>query len=458
MALDATTTQNYIRLALAQQQLYAFWNAAGDAARASLAMDVANWYYQQLGMPYYVPATNLSYTPNPIDPNTADAIAAALPLDAGTPSIPTASSVMLGAGTAGAASIQDLNRLSGMDSSLGGVAVPVAAAGFGTLSSGYDSGPGCGSDYCFYYPDDPICWNNWGNDFGNCGNGGGGDTTVINNTTININQQGLSLADVTSRISGALGQASAAIVTAVDTVLHLALSGVQSALNAIGNELISVYSLLSRLSGLILKFLQSLLLDVVHGLVSAVQWIGHMISDVFKNGLLPMLKALQELRTKLIALYERLLRPALIILQDMRRVLAILKVFHIGFATKLDNVLADIQSKITAPLLFLLQYTNAIANYINLILTAGYLLQRPLFLNSLNAYKGSAIALQVNAMNPPVDPAGLAALQAQNAVPTPAQSVASFDQFVTTGTGDFAAPIAEQTTLFEQYLSQGFVV
>jgi hypothetical protein len=103
-----------------------------------------------------------------------------------------------------------------------------------------------------------------------------------------------------------------------------------------------------------------------------------------------------------------------------------------------------------------LSYVNGVANWINLILTVGYLLQKPLWLNSLKAYSGSTLTLQLNAMTTPVDPAALAAANAANAPPTPEQSSADFQTYLQTGGGNNADAIAQNSTLFQQILEQGF--
>ena len=455
MPLDATTAGQYYRLALQQQQLYSFWSADGDSARAYLALDVANWYYQQLGMSIYQPANDPGYTPNPTSPDDAATIAASLPLLTADTFNSPAGSAPAGSGDA-AATAADLTRGFGSQIVTGGPGADSATAqlnALDSLSSGYQV-PGWLQDYCTFYPDDPVCMGNSFDSFG--GGGGDGTTTIVNVTqTITVDQDGLTLGTVASVVAGALGNLANAIGSAVDAGLAAVVSGVQNALNAIGNALVSVWQFLSRLIGLILKFLQGLLLDVIHGLVAAVNAIGNLLKDVVQNVLMPALHALQELRDYLVKIYQRFLRPLLIWLQDARKVLAILKAFHIGFATKLDNALADIQAKISAPLLYLMSWTNAIANYINLILDARLLFQRPLWLASFNAYAGSSLTLQLNAMTKTPAPADLAALQAAATLPDPATSVDSMNQFLDDGSGPYAAPIAQNADLLNQILTQG---
>lgn len=421
MALDAATSDEYFRLAQQQQVLFAYWLDAGVPSRARLALDVANWYYQQLGLGYFIPTNLAGYAPNPTTPDAALALAASLPTEP-DPAAP-----------ATALSPRDLGG-----SFTGNFIDPM-------------------NDYCSAFPSDPACWNSFG---GGGSDDGGGNfpapiSVFVEPVTVVINQSGLTLADVASRISGALSTAAVAIATAVDSVVATAIRGIQAALNAIGNELMSVFHLLSRLAGYILQFLKGLLLDVVHGIVSALSAIGRMLKDVFAHGIMPALQALQKARDYLMQIYQRFLRPLLVVIQDIRKVLAILSVFHLKFAQKLDAALADIQSKISTPLLFLLRYTNAIANYINLILDARLFIQRPLFLASLNAYKGSSINLLVNSMNPKPDAAAIAALQASQPQLTPAVVTTQFSDLLQSGTGPLADPVAQNVALLKTYLGQG---
>lgn len=455
MALTAALASEYERASLQQLQLYSFWIDAGDPARAHLALDVGNWFNQQLSLPIYLPANDPAYTPNPTSPTAAIALAASLPLPLGGGSTTAGNGAGAASSTSGVTSADFTREFPD--------AITTGSPGSGSDSSQNDFTPIQGvspgtfqdlSVYCMVFPDDPICYN-FGYNFYSPPADGGPVTIINTNTTVVINETGVTAGDVASAIQGALGKAANAIAAAVDAGLAAAISGIQSALNALGNELVSVFHLLSRLAGLILKFLQGLLLDVIHGLVAAVNAIGKMLKDVIQNVLLPLLHGLQELRDYLVKIYQRFLRPLLIWIQDVRKVLAILRVFHIGFATKLDNVLNDIQAKISAPLLYLMGWTNTIANYINLILDANLLLQKPLWLASYKQYIGSSLNLQLNAMTGTPDPAAIAALQTTPAPASVAQSSADLNHFLADGKGPIADAVTPELNQLSVYLAQG---
>jgi hypothetical protein len=301
-------------------------------------------------------------------------------------------------------------------------------------------------EYCSIYPDDPIC----------SGTGGGiivtgGSTTIINNNTY---VEGETAADVTNTVNGALSGLWSVVVQTEDAVLASAIAGVKAALTAIANALARAFAVLARLGGLILNFLATLWHDIVKGIRAALQALVTGIKDIYNDVLRPLHDAIQKLRETLMRLYEQYVRPVLIALQKFRQLLAILKLFHVPFASKLDAALADIQRRITQPMLVLLGYVNQVANWINLILDARYLLQQPLLLNSAKANIGGLIGLGVQSMNQPIDAATLAVAQ-QAALPLTTQATnAAFTEFLQTGTGPFAAPIAAATTVFQQQLTQ----
>jgi hypothetical protein len=311
-----------------------------------------------------------------------------------------------------------------------------------------------GGGYCDEFPDDPACWSYCDPYDPTCGQGGGYGGGGSSSTT--IIEQGLSATDVNGIVNGALSGLWGVLVTSIDAVIVAVISQIQKAVTALGQALQAAYQILSRLGGFILNLLKTIWDDVVKGLVRALQDIRQLLKDLYDDVIKPALAALQQIRQRLLDIYTRLIRPLILIIQRLRQFLAILKLFHIGFATKLDNALADIQRRITQPLFFLLSYVNTVANWLNLILTAGYLLQRPLWLFSLNAYKGSTINLLTNAMTVPVSAADLSAAQAASAPPTPAQASADTLNYLQNDSGPVADYAGMLDPQFQQWLTLGF--
>jgi len=337
------------------------------------------------------------------------------------------------------------------------VTYPAAGSG-STTGSGSGSGSATpkprdlfdasqGLDYCAAFPGDPYCGFYY--DLGGFAGAIGGPT-LINNTTI-IEVTGLLAADVNGMIDNALSGLWGAIVVGIDDVLADVVASVQTAVTSLGNAVKASWAWLSRLAGMILALLTTVIDGVLRGVVAAIQKIEEAIQEIKNLNIKPIVDVLQRVRQVILDIWKNFIVPFLVILQDIRRVLAILSIFHVKWAQKLDAKLADLERRITAPLLYVLSYVNAVSNWINLIIAANYLLQKSVFLNSLLAYVGEALNLQLNAMNQPADPKLIAASKASAVYPTPAQSAADLQQFLGTGTGALQPVITNAGAVFQQY-------
>lgn len=303
-------------------------------------------------------------------------------------------------------------------------------------------------DYCSANPEDPYCQFYLG--LGTFAGIIGGPTTI--NESVVINESGLLAADVQQLIDNGLSGLWGAVVTGVDDAVKAVISTVQTSVTGVANALKAAYAWLSRLAGLILSLLKTVLGDILNALVKAVQELEQAIKDLYQDILKPIAQTLQNIRDRILELWKKFIAPMLVFLQDIRRILVILELFHVKFAAKLDSAIQDLERRITAPLFYLLGYVNAVSNWINLIVAANYLLQKPMFLNSLNAYLGESINLQLSGMNKPIDQATLAASQASAVYPTSAQSAADARQFLANGGGSFGPIVTQYQTQLQQFL------
>jgi hypothetical protein len=304
--------------------------------------------------------------------------------------------------------------------------------------------------YCTLFPDDPLC-DLWGG--GGIGVDGGSGGTVIEEPV--IIEQGIGAADVNAAIDAGLSSVWAAVVGSLDGVLGLLVAGLQSALTAIGNALKAAYAVLARLAGFVLQALQSAVEGVLAGIVGVLNDVRDLLKGLYNDVIAPMVNALSGLRGRLLSWYTQFIRPMLIWIQSLRQLLAILSIFHVKFAQKLDAKLADLESRITQPLFYLLAFTNGIANFMNLIVTGTYLLQQPLWLFSLQAYMGQSLNMMFNAMTVPVDIEALAAQNAANGPPSIQQSQAAGLMYLQIGAGPNAASAAQSTADLTSDLAQG---
>ena len=221
------------------------------------------------------------------------------------------------------------------------------------------------------------------------------------------------------------------------------------------NETVQYMARLARAIGKILDLLHDLLNAVVHGIIDVLRALAKLLGEAWEKVLKPALKAIHDIRARLLRIYERIIRPALIVIQRVRQVLAILKLFHLKFAEKLDAELARLEYKLTQPLFYLLKYVNGVANLINLIMTAGMIMQKPFFLASLDAYKGSASNLLINSWNAGNDQSAIDRAQAAGQIPPVQQTSADFREWATIRAGAFAATSSAADREYYQKVTQG---
>lgn len=170
-------------------------------------------------------------------------------------------------------------------------------------------------------------------------------------------------------------------------------------------------------------------------------------------GIPELVKALRNLRKILDDVYRKYIRPTLVYLQLVRKYLAILRLLHVPFARQLDVWLVRIQARIMAPFLYVLRTLNGIGSWINVILTAGGLLQKPVFVNSDYAYLATWVNLWW---------AGQSSQMGAGAPPTPgivdfprsaAQIKLDFDMFVTADAGPIAEAGAASMVTFQSVIA-----
>lgn len=139
----------------------------------------------------------------------------------------------------------------------------------------------------------------------------------------------------------------------------------------------------------------------IKSLTKVVQSLLVKLKDLAIRGLINIAKALHQIRKWMDEYYDKYARPVLKVIGTIRKYLAILRLFHVKFADKLDAYLVKIQGKITAPYLYILRTLNGYANWINVILTAGGHFQAPVFLRSAGRYSGYMQAIMLNSFQTP---------------------------------------------------------
>jgi len=182
------------------------------------------------------------------------------------------------------------------------------------------------------------------------------------------------------------------------------------------------------------------------------------MQELFTNIVPKLLNVIQRLRQFLNQIYLKYIRPVLVWIQYLRKWLAILRIFHIGWATKLDQWLVKLQGRIIGPYLYVLRTINGIGTWVNVIITARGVIQRAVFINTMYAYQADWINMWwtgqtlTGAGTPPAAPVS------SEQGPPLSQVSADFSQWVTTGTGNYADAAARSNAAFDAAMSGTTVV
>ena len=259
-------------------------------------------------------------------------------------------------------------------------------------------------------------------------------------------------------VPGAIGGAVSFGVSIVTSLLGALFSGIfggasvgalQNAVLQLRDQLSEVADTLKRFAwqalvaiGKLLGMIRDLLANFLTLLWNFLKKLAATVWKLLQEALPKIIKALQNIRKFLLDLYAHYIRPILMYLQYIRRFLAILALFHVKFAAQLDAWLVNLQGRILAPFLYVMQTLNGFGNWINLILTAGLLIQRPVFLNSMYAYQRDWITMwwtgQAGAPGPTVAPP-----TATPGPPSQAQVTADLNAYTAADAGPYADVAAQ---------------
>jgi hypothetical protein len=200
------------------------------------------------------------------------------------------------------------------------------------------------------------------------------------------------------------------------------------------------------LSGLF--FIARIVGDMLKPILNALRSLAAALKKIYEDVLKPIARALQHARKILDDIYRKWLRPIINVIQRVRRVLAILRAFGFKWAGALDARLARIEGKIIGPYIWLVRQMNGYGRWINVILTAGGAIQKPLFLNSAYANLGGLTnMLWWGQMKQGWTPSS--AIGTSPSAPTTFAAVQSdFDVYVRTGAGDLAQTASDARSAF----------
>jgi len=207
--------------------------------------------------------------------------------------------------------------------------------------------------------------------------------------------------------------------------------------------------------GELMNTLWSILKDLITKIWSLLKQLAQDFVTLVKQALPAIMKAIRTIRQVLSDIYANYLRPILRWIQIARQYLAILRLFHVKFAAQLDGYLQQLQTRIIGPFLYVLRTINGLGNWINVILTAGAILQRPLFINTMYAYQQDWVNIWWQGQQSAPAGAGSLPTPAPAVPPTPAQVQGDLLTYYQTGGGDYAADMLTAQQACAAALAQG---
>jgi len=149
--------------------------------------------------------------------------------------------------------------------------------------------------------------------------------------------------------------------------------------------------------GAMLNAIHELFVNFLDKVWNAIKSILKALGHVFQELLPKILDFIRRLRKLLNQIYAKWIRPLMQYLSVIRRLLAILRLFHVKWAAKLDGYLVLIQSRIIGPFLWVMRQINGVANWVNLIITTRATIQRAVMIRSLWENSGSLVRISHDA-------------------------------------------------------------
>jgi hypothetical protein len=183
--------------------------------------------------------------------------------------------------------------------------------------------------------------------------------------------------------------------------------------------------------------------NVIRPILYHIQQLFDRLAKLIDKVLKPYLELMRKIREQIMLIYNVYFRPIIQVIETMRRMLAILKLANIKWADKLDARLARLEGKIIGVLQEMLAWTNKLPGWFNVLLTAKYLLQYPIFSNSMDAYAGTWVKQFYNAQSKPLTPEEQAAIAAAPPAKPVAVVLGEVRDYLTAGAGPAALPTAE---------------
>lgn len=183
----------------------------------------------------------------------------------------------------------------------------------------------------------------------------------------------------------------------VNANIAQALNGLRDQMVALGNALMRFAWKIAQAAAAIYEFLKVLWYNWIKRLVEELKGLYDKIKRTLEKILKPVMDAIRRQRQQILDIYNRFIRPLIVIIEKIRRIIHILQLFHIHIFDALDRKLARLEIAVMTPILRALYQINTIGNWVSFMLNQRLLIFRGLFLGTMAANRGGAFDLLASA-------------------------------------------------------------
>jgi hypothetical protein len=221
-----------------------------------------------------------------------------------------------------------------------------------------------------------------------------------------------------------------------------ALEGIRGTISQVADGLMRFAWQIARALGKVLQALHTIWVRVIWPVLRQLPRALGRLRRLIERDLPRLLKLIERIRARLLELYERWMRPLLVTIQRVRRMLVILRLFHVKWAERLDARLSRLQGQIMRPLAVALEHIALVEQWLNVVVNAEQLIQETIFGRSVYHYQDPLVRSTLGAFTRPMDPLEKLELWPRAAAVPAGQSTEHLRLYLRQGTGPVAEDVA----------------
>lgn len=253
---------------------------------------------------------------------------------------------------------------------------------------------------------------------------------------------------------GVIDQVVDGAIGALYDIDEVLLDAIKTLASWIWDALKAIWQFLSNVWGMLATWIKAGVHWLFHTLLpDLVRWVNEIRAKI-TAWLHPLIQWIQYERALLNQFYNNVLKPILNLIQRLRSILVVFRLLHLGWATRLDQYLADVEEQIAAKFLQMVQSVQMVANWINWLTDPTGLFNVPLLLLSQLQTLPQLFAALWGLGNSPLGAADLQSQQADAASGTYSNAQSDIIQRGSNPTTD---DLTRYTDIVQLYQADGYV-